>query len=321
MRKSYIYVLISTVMFSSMEIALKIAGNQFSPIQLNLIRFFIGGIVLLPFAIKSMHKQNLKIKMSDWKVFFLTGLFCVIVSMSLYQMSILYDDPGIVAVLFSSNPLFALIFSYLILNEKISRTNFISLIVSLLGLVVIVNPFNLSHPIGLFLGLLSALTFGFYSIFSRYESFKHNFDGITLTSFTFIAGSIELLIVIGATHIPTIANFLESSKGLKVFANTPILQNVNLSNLPIILFTGICVTGGGFAFYFLAMQEAGVSIASLVFFIKPGLAPILAMLLIGEKISLTVWIGIVIILIGSVITFIGNRNEEKDSDILSEKDV
>ena len=38
MRKSLLCVLISTLMFSSMEIVLKAVSNQFSPIQLNLIR-------------------------------------------------------------------------------------------------------------------------------------------------------------------------------------------------------------------------------------------------------------------------------------------
>ncbi|GAF37256.1 permease of the drug/metabolite transporter (DMT) superfamily [Lentilactobacillus farraginis DSM 18382 = JCM 14108] len=33
-----------------MEIVLKAVSGQFNPIQLNLIRFFIGGLVLLPLA-------------------------------------------------------------------------------------------------------------------------------------------------------------------------------------------------------------------------------------------------------------------------------
>lgn len=61
----------------------------------------------------------------------------------------------------------------------------------------------------------------------------------------------------------------------------------------------------------MAMELDGVSIASLVFFIKPALAPILAMILIHEKMTLSMIIGIVIILLGSVVTFISNRVQDK----------
>ena len=85
--------------------------------------------------------------------------------------------------------------------------------------------------------------------------------------------------------------------------------------MPLLLYLGICVTGGGFAFYFMAMESSDVSTASLVFFIKPGLAPILAAILIHEKILPTTIVGIIIILIGSVITFVGNRSVEDTSAI------
>jgi drug/metabolite transporter (DMT)-like permease len=85
---------------------------------------------------------------------------------------------------------------------------------------------------------------------------------------------------------------------------------VNLHYFWFLFFVGVCVTGGGFAFYFLAMETSNVSTASLVFFIKPGLAPIFAALLIGDKIAVTTVIGIVIIIFGSVVTFMGNKRRE-----------
>ncbi|GAA6236955.1 DMT family transporter [Apilactobacillus micheneri] len=314
MKKTFLYVLISTFMFSSMEIALKSVGNAFSPIQLNLIRFFVGGLVLLPIVLKNKNTVN----NSKWKslgIFSLTGFLCVVFSMTLYQLAIVYDQAATVAVLFSCNPVFAILFAFIILREKINRLGLISLVISIIGLLIIVNPANLTNPLGLTLALGSALTFGLYSIVSRWGSFVSGYGGLALTCYTFLAGSIELFVLILITHIPFVANFMNSVSWLKSFANTPVLQNVNLHYFWMLLFICVCVTGGGFAFYFLAMDRAGVSIASLVFFIKPGLAPILAMMLIGEKISLNTWIGIIVILIGSVITFIGSQLEQKESDL------
>ncbi len=315
-----LYIAFSTLMFSSMEIALKSAGGAFNPIQLNLIRFFIGGIVLLPIALRALHKQQHRLNRSDWALFFLTGLVCVIISMTLYQLAITVDEASTVAVLFSCNPVFALIFSYLILHERMGRANLIAVIVSIIGLVVIVNPAHLTNPVGLTLAIASALTFGLYSIVSRWGSVRHEFNGIVMTCFTFLAGSLELFIIMAITHVPAIAGNMRQVGWLRQFAAMPILQNVSFHYFWILFFIGVCVTGGGFAFYFLAMERSDVSTASLVFFIKPGLAPIMAAVLIHEKILTNTIVGIVIILIGSVITFMGNRVKARESD-LEEEDV
>ncbi|KDB00206.1 putative transporter [Apilactobacillus kunkeei EFB6] len=313
MKKTFLYVLISTFMFSSMEIALKSVQGVFSSIQLNLIRFFIGGLVLIPVVMKNGKQTLLTSKWKSLGVFLLTGFLCVVVSMTLFQLAIMYDEASTVAVLFSCNPVFALLFAFFILREKISRLGFISLVLSIIGLLVIVNPANLTNPLGISLALGSALTFGLYSIVSRWGSQVTGQNGLATTCYTFLAGSVELLILVSITNISAVANYMNKVEWLKPFANTPIIHNISMNYFWILLFICVCVTGGGFAFYFLAMERAGVSIASIVFFIKPGLAPILAMILLGEKITINTWIGIVIILIGSVITFIGSQMEQKNA--------
>ncbi|POH09289.1 hypothetical protein BGL38_04235 [Fructilactobacillus sanfranciscensis] len=310
MKKSLIYVFISTVLFSLMEIALKIAGNQFNPIQLKLIRFTLGGLVILPFAISRLKKLHHKLHWEDWKIFSLTGFLCVVVSMTLYQLAILYGEPAIVAVLFSCNPVFALIFAYFILHENVSRSDIISLVLSVIGLLVIIDPFKVTNPIGVSLAILAAATFGFYGIMSQASSLKVHLDGVVMTGFTFIAGAAELLVIILITKIPSIANWMNSIRWLKEFSDIPIFTNVNLPNLWILAFVGLAVTGGGFAFYFLALQDGGVSMASLVFFFKPVLSPIFAFFLIGEDINLPTMIGIAIIICGSIVTVVGYNTEK-----------
>ncbi|MHA8137880.1 DMT family transporter [Lactobacillaceae bacterium Scapto_B20] len=309
MRRTIIYVLISTFMFSSMEIALKVAGGAFAPIQLNLIRFFIGGLVLLPIVLHRRKHQDNPLTKRDWLLFALTGFLCVIVSMTLYQLAIEYDQASTVAVLFSCNPVFSLIFAAIILREPIGRMNWISMLLSLAGLLVIVNPAKLTNSLGISLAIGSAVMFGLYSIVSRWSSVLSGFDGLTTTCYTFVAGSLELLALVLVSKIPAVSNVLQAHGWTKAFANVPIFENVNLHYFWILFFISVCVTGGGFAFYFLAMDRGGVSIASLVFFIKPALAPVLALLILREDITMNTIIGILIILVSSVITFMGNRKK------------
>lgn len=299
-----------------MEITLKIAGATFNPIQLNLIRFFIGALILLPIAQRGLKQKKRKLSLKDWQLFLVTGFFCVIVSMTLFQLAVANTKASTVAVLFSCNPVFALLFAFLLLHEKMSRASVISLVISLVGLTIIVDPAHLSKPLGIMLALLSAIIFGFYSIISRYGSNKLELNGIVMTCYTFIAGTAELFVLSLITHIPVISTALAHS-GLATFASIPIIAHISWSALPLLLYIGIGVTGGGFAFYFLAMENSDVSTASLVFFIKPGLAPILAAILIHEKIVGTTIVGIIIILIGSVVTFVGNQSAEKNTELES----
>ncbi|WP_375712638.1 DMT family transporter [Liquorilactobacillus uvarum] len=300
-----------------MEIALKVAGATFNPIQLNLIRFFIGSLVLLPIANKSLKQSKRVLTKKDWTLFLITGFLCVIVSMSLFQLAVVSTKASTVAVLFSCNPVFALLFAFLILHERLGRANLMAVVISIIGLLIIIDPAHLSRPVGIILALLSAVTFGFYSIVSRYGSTKRGLNGIVMTCYTFIAGTAELLVLSWLTHIPSIALWLGKSSSMSGFKDLPIIQNITFSSLPMLFYLGVCVTGGGFAFYFLAMERSNVSTASLVFFIKPGLAPILAAILIGEKISILTIIGIVVILIGSVVTFVGNKVKEENIDAAS----
>jgi drug/metabolite transporter (DMT)-like permease len=58
------------------------------------------------------------------------------------------------------------------------------------------------------------------------------------------------------------------------------------------------------------MDNTSASTASIVFFIKPALAPILALILLGENMPANTIIGVLFILAGSLMTF-----TEKKSDI------
>jgi len=311
LKKTWLYIAFSTVLFSLMEITLKSSGGAFNPIQINWIRFTIGGIVLLPFAIHSLRMSDMMLHWSDLKLFALTGLMCLVISMTLFQLAITYDKASTVAVVFCSNPVFALIFSNLILHERLGRANLISVVVSLIGLLIIVNPAHLTNPLGLTLSIASALSFGLYSIISRYGSIRRGFDGITMTCFTFLVGSVELMAIMGFTKIPVIASAMKQVSWLKQFSAIPFFNNVTPAYFWLLFFVGVGVTGGGFAFYFMAMELSDVSTASLVFFIKPALAPIFAALLLSESILPTTIIGILVIIAGSLVAFLGNKKRQK----------
>ncbi|WP_234122319.1 DMT family transporter [Clostridium hydrogenum] len=314
MKKGYLYIIFATILFSTMEVSLKMTSGKFNPIQLTFLRFFIGGVLLLPIAIKIIRKRKIKLEVKDFKFFLITGFICVVVSMILYQLAISSSQASIVAILFSCNPIFVIPIAYFALKEAIYKDTIISMVISVLGIFVILNPFNMSISIiGIAYTLLSALTFALYGIIGKKKS--KEYGGIVVSSLSFILGSMELLIFIMISRINFVATFFNEI-GMKNFARVPVLKGITLGTLPELIYIGIFVTGLGYTFYFLAMEETSASVASLVFYIKPALAPCFALIILKEAIKFNTVIGIVLILLGSSITFIQNsrRNRELEKE-------
>ena len=64
--KVYIGVIMAAFLFGTMEIALKIAGSSIDSFQLTAVRFFIGGLLLLPFAIKEMRDNDIRLDIKQF---------------------------------------------------------------------------------------------------------------------------------------------------------------------------------------------------------------------------------------------------------------
>lgn len=104
MKKQYIYVALATILFSTMEIALKYIAGEFNPIQLTFARFFVGGLVLLPFAWSQLKKHGDKLTKKVVAHFALLGFLGVFISMTFYQLAVFNTKASVVAVLFSRTP-------------------------------------------------------------------------------------------------------------------------------------------------------------------------------------------------------------------------
>lgn len=311
MKKGYLYITFATILFSTMEIALKSVAGQFHPIQLTLTRFLIGGIFLIPFAILALKKKQIRIDSKSLWYFSLLGLIGVVISMTFYQLAVENAKASVVAVLFSSNPVFVMLLAYFILREAIYKRNLVSLFFEILGIWVIINPFHTEISVaGISFTLLATITFALYGVFGKKKC--QEYGGIVVTCCSFLFGSLEMLLLVLLSNIKLIGSNL-SAMGLNVFSNIPLLSGYTSDNFLIMLYIAIGVTGGGFAFYFLAMEATSANTASLIFFFKPALAPILAFLILHEIIPIRMIIGILLILFGSIVSLYPNLIASKSN--------
>ncbi|MGI5963048.1 MAG: DMT family transporter [Lawsonibacter sp.] len=318
MKKGYFYIVIAIVMFSSFEVVLKYIAGQINSVQLTLARFSIGFLFLLPLALHTLKKRGQHLSSKTLGYFALLGLTGIALSMPILHLSVNYTDSGVVAILFSCNPVFVTFLAFFLLGEPIKPRHIWALSLEIIGTIALINPFHTQlNMTGVLLALLSTLLFSIYGVMGKRKCAEYG--GAVVTCFSFLFGSIIVFLFILITHIPAVAN-LFLSFGLNGFARIPILAGYTLENLPYVLFVSAGVAGIGFCAYFLAMEYQPASVVSLVYFFKPALSPLLAWWLHGEQLSLNMIIGIIFIVTGSLCSIIPGILDAKRGALKTEID-
>ena len=297
-RSGYIFIVLCAVIFSTMEVMLKTVHGVFAPMQITCLRFLVGGVLLIPFAMRSIRKKNAVLTRKDLGFFACAGFLCVVIAMSLYQMSVTYTRASIVAVIFSCNPIFVTVLAHLLLHEEIHKNHVIALILELTAALIIIDPVHASlDPTGALLAILSAAMFSFYSVFGKKRTPR--FGGIAVTCLSFLFGATELvaLLLFGRTAAGA---SLYGALGLKIFIDVPLFENIPLSALPALLYICCINSAAGFVCHMMAMEKTSAQEASLIFFLKPIFAPIFALIFLKEEIPLNMIVGIVCFLAGSL---------------------
>ena len=297
-RSGYVYIVLCAVIFSTMEVMLKTVHGVFAPMQITCLRFLVGGVLLIPFAMRSIRKKNAVLTRKDLGFFACAGFLCVVIAMSLYQMSVTYTRASIVAVIFSCNPIFVTMLAHFLLHEEIHKNHVIALILELTAALIIIDPVHASlDPTGALLAILSAAMFSFYSVFGKKRTPR--FGGIAVTCLSFLFGATELvaLLLFGRTAAGA---SLYGALGLKIFIDVPLFENIPLSALPALLYICCINSAAGFVCHMMAMEKTSAQEASLIFFLKPIIAPIFALIFLKEEIPLNMIVGIVCFLAGSL---------------------
>ncbi len=288
MKKAYIYVLITALLFGTMEVSCKIGGSDLDPFQLTFLRFLIGGLVLLPFAVGQMKRRQVRLEARDFLVLAGVGLVGVTISMSLFQLSIMMCNASTVSVLICVNPFFTMVFAHFMTDEKLNGRKVLILVVALAGIFFMFRHWDIQEGNswgGMLLMLVSALFFGFYTVLGKVSQEK--LGPIAQTSISFLLGAGLLLILILLMGRPVIAGVAD--------------------NIPIILYTGFMVTGLGYYCFFRSIELSDASTGSFAFFLKPAIAPVIAMIVLHEVILWNTVVGIALILTASLLKLLSDR--------------
>jgi drug/metabolite transporter (DMT)-like permease len=206
-----------------MEVSCKIGGSDLDPFQLTFLRFLIGALVLLPFAVKQMKSKHIRLTGRDLLELTGVGILGVTISMSLFQISVMMCNASTVSVLICVNPFFTMVFAHFLTSEKINRYKLIILAVALAGIMFMFRPWDIQEGNswgGMLLMVVAALFFGLYTVLGKVSQEK--LGPFAQTSISFLLGAAALLVVM-------------------LFMGRPVVTGI-MDNVPIILYTGVTVT-------------------------------------------------------------------------------
>ena len=298
MKKAYFFVVLTAFLFGTMEVACKAAGNQLDPFQLTFLRFAIGGLILLPFAAAELKQNRIKLTAKDILILAGVGALGIPLSMVFFQLGVMNSNAATASVLICINPFFTMVFAHFFTEEKLNRNKFIVLAIGLAGLIFMIKPWNIQEGntvIGIVYMLLAAVFFGAYTVAGKVSVQKMGI--MAQTSISFILGSLILFIIILITGKPVVAGVTDS--------------------FILVLYVGIFVPGLGYYSYFMAIKNSDAATGSLAFFLKPAIAPVMAVIFLKETILWNTYIGIGLILAAS---YMNIRYQRKNNEIRQQLD-
>ena len=283
-KKSILYIIITALCFGTMEVALKVGEHSFTPLQMNFLRFLVGGLLLLPLALKELKKRNLTLTASDWGYMTLLAVVGISFSMSFFQMGVMYLNAHTAAIMISCNPVFTMIFAHFLVHDKFTKKKALVLVISAIGLMFVANPFHVAPGNtgkGFVYMAVALVTFALYTALGKVKA--QRLGGVIQNSFPFL--------------IASVLNFF-----ILIVLKEPVFSGITLKTCPVLLYIGFIVTGLGYFTYLGTIEMSGPSSASITFFLKPVVAVIAAAMVLHEEITWNSLVGIAIILVGFYIS-------------------
>lgn len=181
------------------------------------------------------------------------------------------------ALVTGASPAFVVLFALILLNEKLTLRRLASIGLATAGVLVIVDPTAADFGSDTFLGdaflAVSALTWGLYSVLVRRVTLQHSLPSLTVTVYALFGG---LLLSIPASAI----ELSQRSLG-----------EVDIGIVLAVLYLGLASTAFALLLWNRAFSLLPAMLASLCFFAQPLAGAILATSILGQEMTINLWLG------------------------------
>lgn len=283
-----IFLTLAASVWGGMFVAVKIAVQYIPPIPLVWMRYIVAFVVLA--AVVVYQRENLKIARRDIALLLSIGVIGHTISIVTQEYGTMFSSAQMGSVITSATPAFMLIFAAWLLKEKMTVRKIFSIVLATVGVILIagVDSMDMSKQLGAFCSTVAALTWALMSVLlklipSRYSPLQINFYAV-----------LTAIICLTPINLPAVSEL-------------PWDKILQPEIIGCVVYMGAISTSIAFLLWNkgLLLMEAGAS--GLFFFFQPIVGTFLGWLILDEQITISFWIGSLLIFIGVFLVTVRNE--------------
>ncbi|MBI2019847.1 EamA family transporter [Candidatus Daviesbacteria bacterium] len=281
----YLALIIAHLIWGANFVVAKVTLQEFPPMSLALLRFSLATLLIAPFFYAE--RKKFKVSKKDLPQLIAIGILIITLNITFFFEGIRKTTAINASVLTLIIPMLSVLLGWWFLKEKIFLINLLGVIAGLFGAIIIVGVPELflgeTSPqvlLGNFLIILAATVWVFGAILSR--KMLKKYPSLLVTGIAFGVGTITFLIPAAREYL---ANPVWPS------------QVTMLGILGLIYMTLLSSISAYFLFEW-GLARTSVIKADLFQYIEPFIAATLAVILLGEIITIPFIVGAVLITAG-----------------------
>lgn len=268
-------------LFGASFIAIEVGLETLPPVFFAALRFDVAALALLVWAL-IRYDDPLPRTRADLLGVAASGAFVVAANNVLLFVGQGFTTPAAASVMYGLNPVLAPVFALFLLRQRLSLVSVLGILVSLAGVVVIVQPSPESFAGGaavgqlLVLGAAAAVAFG--SVLLR--RIEPDLGSVPMTAWAMVLGGV-------LAH----AGSLGLGETVAVADFTPL-------SLLAVASVGLLSTALAYPIYFGLIGRVGPVRTNLVAYAVPPVAALFGFLLLGEPVTLATGAGFLVVVAG-----------------------
>ena len=297
--KWYLLIIVTFLIWGTQHPFLKILSDALPPLVINVLRFSITLLVLVPFVVAQKivpaKKDLLKIA-----VLGAIGIACY----GFLVIAGLQRSTSInCSILINTHPLIAATLAPFLFKETLSFRGGLGILTGFAGMAIVLSQgshvtslFEARYLQGNLLLFLSGICLALYALGSKF--FVPQYGSLVTTFYAVLGGTVVLVVGAGAS------------------GQLSLLGSIPLRYLSIIVYVAVVTTALTWVIWFKAIQKLGICKAEPLFFLLPVSGVVSANILLGERITGYSILGAGLIVFG--IYLVRKRSKEEAGVILTE---
>ena len=283
----YAVLLVQSLMASGTHIVAKVIVREVDAFTLTLVRSVISALVMG--LILLFRGGPIRLWREERKMLLSLSFLAIPVNQFLFLFGIRYTTASNAALLYATTPILVLIFSRMFLSERLTSVKIIGVILGFAGVMTVIFERGISASMEYLLGNVligfAVMAWGLYTVFGRRLIVRYG--AVEASSMTLIIGTLMFIPIgiVPALHFP--------------------FETLSSSSWMAILYLAIITSVFSYFLWYYALGRAEAGKVALFANLQPILTTILAVLLLGQEITLAFVIGGMIALAGVIIAQYG----------------